>query len=264
MVVRARQNAGTMTDHPDRIVALQGASNFRDLGGYVGHGGRVLRWRRLYRSDHLGQLTPDDLQQLRQRRVTRALDFRGVQESAAAAYDVPGITRHALSIEPTVAQRMQDLVTRGQGLDEPTTVGLMEDLYRHVVRQHRPQMAAFFQHVLEADDALVFHCTAGKDRTGIAAALLLSALGVPRSVVLHDFMLTNRVFRPPALHPTAPASAVPPAALAALWSVRPSYLQAAFDTIDSEAGGLPAYLHDALGLGPQRLQDLAHKLLVPD
>jgi protein-tyrosine phosphatase len=249
-----------MTEHPDRLVPLQGACNFRDLGGYAGHGGRALRWRRLYRSDHLGQLTASDLEHLRQRGVTQALDFRGVHESAAAAYQVAGVTRHALSIEPTVAQRMQDIAAMGRPLDEATAAGLMEELYRNVVRNHSAQMAVFFGHVLAADDALVFHCTAGKDRTGIAAALLLSALGVPRGVVLQDFLLTNRVFRPPV---AAVDSPVPAAARQALWSVRPSYLQAAFHIIDTEDGGMQAYLREVLGLTQPMLDELARKTLEP-
>jgi protein-tyrosine phosphatase len=248
------------SDHPSRLVPLQGASNFRDLGGYTGRAGRPLRWRVLYRSDHLGQLTPDDAQQLRQRGVTLALDFRGVHESAAAAYQLPGVTRHALSIEPTVAQRMQDLAAMGRALDEATTVGLMEDLYRNVVQHHSAQLAAFFGHVLASDGALVFHCTAGKDRTGIAAALLLSALGVPRSVVLQDFLLTNRVFRAPLAAVNSPVQAE---AFQALWGVRPSYLQAAFDLVDSSFGGMQPYLRDVLGLTQPQLSELERKVLVP-
>ena len=247
----------SMTEHPDRVVPLQGTSNFRDLGGYTGYGGRALRWRRLYRSDHLGQQTAADQAQLRQRGVTKALDFRGVHESAAAAYSLPGITRHALNIEPTVAQRMQDVVALGQALDENTTVGLMEELYQNVVRHHSQRMAAFFGHVLAADQALVFHCTAGKDRTGIAAALLLSAMGVPREVVMQDFLLTNRYFRPP----QTAADTLPAAVRQALWSVRPSYLQAALHCIDTEHGGMPAYLRDSLGLTQNMLDDLARQNL---
>ncbi len=250
-----------MTPHPERIVPLQGASNFRDLGGYPGHGGRALRWRRLYRSDHLGQLTAGDMAELRKRGVTRALDFRGVQESATAAYDVPGVARHALNIEPTVAQRMQDIAALGRQLDEATTVDLMEQLYRNVVRRHHGQMAAFFHHVLATEGALVFHCTAGKDRTGIAAALLLSALGVSRDLVMQDFLITNQVFRPPvSMHVADP---LPAAARQALWSVRPSYLQAALDVIDTEAGGMPHYLRNGLGLTEPQLDELAQRLLEP-
>jgi protein-tyrosine phosphatase len=215
----------------------------------------------LYRSDHLGQLTASDETQLRQRGITRALDFRGVQESAAAAYQWPGITRHALNIEPTVAQRMQDITALGRTLDETTTVGLMEDLYRNVVRLHSAHMAAFFGHVLASDDALVFHCTAGKDRTGIAAALLLSALGVSDEQVMQDFLLSNRVFRPPP--PPALADAIPPAARQALWSVRPSYLRAALLVINSEHGGMAGYLREGLGLTQPMLDELGRRVLQP-
>ena len=248
-----------MTDHPHRLVALTGASNFRDLGGYPGHAGRAVRWRRLYRSDHLGQLTDADQAELRQRGVATALDFRGVHESAATHYDVPGLQRHALNIEPTVVQRMHDMAARGQQLDEAATVGLMEDLYRAVVRQQSARLAEFFAHVLAAEQPLVFHCTAGKDRTGLAAALLLSALGVQPDLVMQDFMLTNRVFRPPRLV----ADQLPPDARRALWGVRAQYLQAAMQVIDAEHGGLEPYLRDAIGLSPAMLDDLAQRYLEP-
>lgn len=248
-----------MTDHPHRLVPLAGASNFRDLGGYPGHAGRSVRWRRLYRSDHLGQLTAADQAELRQRGVATALDFRGVHESAATHYSVPGLQRHALSIEPTVVQRMHEMAGRGQRLDEAATVGLMEDLYRAVVRQQSARLAAFFAHVLAAEQPLVFHCTAGKDRTGVAAALLLSALGVQPELVMQDFLLTNRVFRPPVLV----ADEMPPQARQALWSVRAQYLQAALQVIDDEHGGLAPYLRDRLCLSSAMLDELAQRYLEP-
>ena len=248
-----------MTDHPHRLVTLAGASNFRDLGGYPGHAGRTVRWRRLYRSDHLGLLTEADQVELRQRGVATALDFRGLHESAATHYSVPGLQRHALHIEPTVVQRMHEMASRGQLLDEAATVGLMEDLYRAVVRQQSARLAQFFAHVLAAEQPLVFHCTAGKDRTGVAAALLLSALGVQPDLVMQDFLLTNRVFRPP----TLVADELPPDARRALWSVRAQYLQAALQVIESEHGGLVPYLRDVLGLSPTMLDDLAQQYLEP-
>ncbi len=82
-----------MPEHPDRVLPLQGASNFRDLGGYPGEGGRPLRWRRLFRSDHLGGLTEADQQLLAGLGVSRAFDFRGVHERAAVPYSLPGLVR---------------------------------------------------------------------------------------------------------------------------------------------------------------------------
>ena len=187
-----------MTDHPDRVWPLQGASNFRDLGGYPGHDGRPVRWRRLFRSDHLGGLTEADKAQLVALGLARSFDFRGEAERAAVGYQLPGLTQHSLAIEPTVVQRMQDLVDAGQSLTPAHASELMAELYRALVNDQSHRFAELFEHLLTADAPVVFHCTAGKDRTGFAAALVLLALGVPRDVVQQDYLLTNRVFKHPA------------------------------------------------------------------
>ena len=90
-------------DAPTRALSLTGASNFRDLGGYVGHDGRPVRWRTLFRSDHLAALTPDDQAALARLGLERAYDFRGVHERAAGLYELPGVTVHAL---PMTNQRI--------------------------------------------------------------------------------------------------------------------------------------------------------------
>ena len=234
-------------------MALQGASNFRDLGGYPGHGGRPLRWGRLYRSDHLAGLDASDRDELAARGLARTLDFRGHAERAAAPYQLPGVTQHVLSIEPTVVQQMREVVGAGRRLTADVVAELMCDLYRGLVQDQAERFSEFFDHLLHDDSPLVFHCTAGKDRTGFAAALLLLALGVPRDLVMADYLLTNEVYRPPPL----PASDTPPEALAVLWSVQPSFLEAALRAIDLDHGGVERYLSQRLGLG-----DAARAVLV--
>ena len=113
-----------MPDDPLRILPLQGASNFRDLGGYRGHGGLPLRWRRLFRSDHLGGLSDADKALLAELGLERALDFRDEQERAAQRYELPGVRQHSLAIEPTVVQRLQDVVAAGQTLTPQRTAAL--------------------------------------------------------------------------------------------------------------------------------------------
>ena len=81
-------------DLAQRHIPLSGASNFRDLGGYVGHMGRPVKWRKIFRSDHLANLSPDDLKQIQSLGVKRAFDFRGVQESQAQAYEWPDSLEH--------------------------------------------------------------------------------------------------------------------------------------------------------------------------
>ena len=248
-----------MTEHPHRVWPLQGASNFRDLGGYPGHGGRPLRWRRLFRSDHLAGLTDADKALLAELGLARAFDFRGHAERAAVAYQLPGVTQHSLAIEPTVVQRLQELVASRQALTSERAADLMRELYRGLVNDQAHRFAELFEHLLQADAPLVFHCTAGKDRTGFAAALILLALGVPRSVVRQDYLITNRVFRQP---PATPGG-LPAEVLAVLWRVQPGFLDAALQALDGDHGGVDRYLAQRLGLGPAALRRLAELYLQP-
>ena len=248
-----------MPQHPDRVLRLQGASNFRDLGGYVGHGGRPLRWRRLFRAEHLAGLTEADRATLAQLGLARAVDFRGLTERAATPYQWPGITQHALSIEPTVVQRMQDMVAAGQTLTVPVVQALMKALYHALVTEQAPRFAELFALLLQDDAPLVLHCTAGKDRTGVAAALILQALGVPRSVVLQDYLLTNVHYRPPPL----PRSDTPPEVLAVLWRVQEDFLNTALAAIDAQDGGMAGFLRQRIGLDAAALDLLAARYLAP-
>ena len=249
-----------MSPTPERVLPLQGASNFRDLGGYRTRDGRSLRWRQLFRSEHLAGLTAADRRTLADLGLRRALDFRGVQERGAQAYTLPGVAVHALSIEPTVVQRMQAITLGGETLSAQRVAELMQDLYRGLVQQQAPRYAEFFDHLLHGEGPLVFHCTAGKDRTGWAAALTLLALDVPRETVLQDYLLTNAVFQ----HQPAPQAGFAPAALQVLWRVQAGFLEAALDTVDALPGGLDAYLQQRLGVGPAERQRLRERYLAAD
>jgi protein-tyrosine phosphatase len=212
-----------MLRHPDRVWRLDGASNFRDLGGYPGHDGRPVRWRRLFRSDHLGGLTGSDRALLQTLELAKALDFRGAAERGGAPYDLPGVAQHSLAIEPVVAKRMQDLMAAGHHVTARMAAGLMQDLYRALVNDQAHRFAELFDHLLETDAPVVFHCTAGKDRTGIAAALVLLALGVPRRLVTQDYLLSNEVFN----QPPPPRDDKVADAMAVLWRVQEGFLDAA-------------------------------------
>ncbi len=245
--------------HPDRVHRLQGVSNFRDLGGYPGVQGRPLRWRRLFRSDHFGALTDADRSRLAALGITRVFDFRGVAERAATPYHWPGALQQSLAIEPTVVQRLQDMAAAGTQLTVPAVQALMEDLYRSLVTVQAPRFAELFSHLLDADAPLVFHCTAGKDRTGVAAALVLLALGVPRALVLQDYLLSNQHYR----HPPLPQSNTPMHVLQVLWTVQQGFLAAALQTIDAAPGGLDGWLRSRMGLSPAALQALQARYLAP-
>jgi protein-tyrosine phosphatase len=240
-----------------RHLALQGASNFRDLGGYPAHGGRRVRWRVLFRSDHLANLTSADLAQLQSLNIGRSFDFRGQRESAAQAYDWPGTQRHPLAIEPTLVQYLQTQAQSGQPITPEAAADAMQVTYQGFVRSSSERFAQLFAHLLAADTPLVFHCTAGKDRTGLAAALILSALGVSQEDIVQDYLLTNALYRREAAH-SAPLS---PEVMDVVWRVREAFLDAALQAIDQDYGSMARYLEVGLGVDAQSLDRLRERYL---
>ena len=249
-----------MTTTPTRTIALTGASNFRDLGGYVGAEGRALRWRTLFRSDHLAGLTAQDQAQLLDLGLAQVLDLRMEPERLAAPNRLPAsVTQQALPITPWVLRQMHALHSTGHIPTPDDALALMRQTYRTFVTEEAATLATLFQRLLAAPGPLLFHCTAGKDRTGWVAAMLLLALGVPRAVVLEDYLLTNQLLQvDPAI-----LQAGPPGVMPVLWRVQADYLEAGLDEIDTRWGGVDAYLSEALGLGPAERQQLAALYLQP-
>lgn len=247
-----------MPDSPRRIRLLQGAANFRDLGGYASANGQVLRWRQLFRSELLQDLSEQDWRALQSLGIGRSLDLRAAAERAAQPMLLPGIATYALPIEPAVVRGLQALLATGQQPTAAQTQALMQETYRAFVHDEAPRFAALFAHLLESEAPVMFHCTAGKDRTGFAAALILLALQVPRPVVMQDYLLTNHLYQPPKHLRQGP---LPPESQHVLWRVQPDFLQAALAAIDQQAGGLPRYLAQQLGLGPAALDKLRQKYL---
>ena len=235
-----------------RHIPLHGASNFRDLGGYVGHEGRPLKWRKIFRSDHLAALNPQDLAQLKTLGIARSFDFRGVQESQAQFYEWPNIQRYSLSIEPTVVQRLQAQHLTGKPLTAADALDAMQTTYRDFVRSDSHRFAQLFEHLLEKPDPLLFHCTAGKDRTGLAAALVLSALGVSEADIWKDYLLTNQLYK----RNNTGAHTLSPDVLKIVWEVQESFLKASLEVIHQDHGGMHNYLVQTLGLTPAALQKL--------
>ncbi len=234
-----------MLDDTERSLRLAGATNFRDLGGYAGEGGRLVRWRRLFRSDHLAALTPEDARVFQSLGVARSFDFRGVVERAAVPYELPGLTQVALPIEPTVVQGLKDLLDAGQAVTPERTVELMRGTYRAFVSDNAARFADLFAHLLDNDAPLVLHCTAGKDRTGFAAALILLALGVEREAVMRDYLLTNEFYRMPVFH----EARVSPEVLNVLWRVQEDFLDAALLAVEQDFGGVERYFEQRLNIG---------------
>jgi protein-tyrosine phosphatase len=245
-----------MSESPLRHLNLQGASNFRDLGGYPTADGRSTRWRHIFRSNHLGQLTAADIEIIRALGVRSAFDFRGVEERAGGVCRMSEIAVHSLPIEPTVVATLRARLAKGT-LTGPVALEIMRDSYRNYVRHNTHSFRALFGHLLEDRAPLVIHCTAGKDRTGFASALILHALGVSDEVIAEDYLLTNQFYR----RDLSAAADLPEDVVAAIGSVEASSLDAGFDAVRAEYGDLETYLRDGLRLGAAERTALKERYL---
>jgi protein-tyrosine phosphatase len=242
-----------------RQVGLVGCTNMRDLGGYRGHAGRRIRFGLVFRTSSLASLTEDDLATLGALGLRSIVDLRGVQESARAPSRLPspGPEIVALPVEPTVGASLRDILATGRATGEDV-VTLLGRAYTAYATTKLPQFRALL--ALVADPArrpIAFHCTAGKDRTGFASALLLLALGVRRETVVQDYLATDRFWR----REHALPDGTPPEVVEALTRTHRRLLEAALDL--ALAGHAPGDdgLATALGMETARLSALREALL---
>ena len=168
----------------ERVIALDGAVNFRDLGGYATLDGRRTRWRVLFRADGLGELSVTDFSILRELGIRTVVDLRSGHEVDQDRFDVEA---HPVDFHhfPFIDQ----LPNAEQWDRRP---GLLGAQYKEMLDDAAPQIIGALE-VLATPDAhpAVFHCTAGKDRTGLLSALVLSLLGVPEETVVADYALSG-------------------------------------------------------------------------
>jgi protein-tyrosine phosphatase len=258
------QTPDTVVFNPRRAVTLQGTSNFRDLGGYPAAGGKHVKWGHIYRSADISKLTNSDLQALQSRHVALVCDLRGPQEVAQAPDRLPtGARRLEL---PAGSEKIDPRLLSG-GAKTINRDSLMRAVYTTISffpAKYKPMFDELL--ALPGNEAMLFHCTAGKDRTGIGAALVLSALGVDRRTILKDYAATDTYWqagREQSLQRMAqagmPADAVN--AVRPLLAANPAYLAGTFAVIDKQYGSVDKYLATEMGLTPKKLAALRTKYL---
>ncbi|MFD0411902.1 tyrosine-protein phosphatase [Kitasatospora sp. NPDC127116] len=262
-----------------RSLGLRGALNARDLGGYRAADGRILRRGVALRSDGLNRVTAEDLGPLGALGLRSVVDLRSMDEVRGAGLDrLPGgVTLHHLPLLATdfdisllVRDALADQSPQRQRalLGDGRAAALMTGLYRWFVTDPvaRERFAALLR-LLAAPQGppLLFHCSAGKDRTGWAAALLLTALGVDRGTVLADYLLTNERSAPVVRGVLGDFAARglmrEPELLLPVFRADGGYLDAAFAEVEAGWGGFDAFWRDGLGLDDEVLAGLRANLL---
>ncbi|MBC1232813.1 tyrosine-protein phosphatase [Listeria booriae] len=248
---------GTHTVIGERTIPLEGCFNFRDLGGYVNTAGKTVKWGKLYRSSLLTNITEKDKDTLEKLGLSWICDLRSTSEIAAKP--TPALAHIKNRHIPIGTAKNES--TESQKIDIPDDHRVYEPLmgesYRVFV-QSKDGFREIFNDIIEKEEVpFLFHCTAGKDRTGVLGALLLKLLDVPENTILADYELTNQYadnilgemqglvnafsnsekkidlenFRPMA-------------------EARPAYLEIAFDEMQKEYGSVDAYLEKGIGITP--------------
>jgi protein-tyrosine phosphatase len=250
--------------------------NFRDLGGIPTVDGKSVCYGKLYRSGHLGKIKPEVAEKLRDKKGLRTvIDLRAPAELSHKRDIVPEGVDY-LHIPP-LTDEQNPAVTRQTGpsiLKKIMKVDggartYLADTYRTMISSESALEALreFFDVLLEDDGAVLWHCTQGKDRTGVAAAAILLALGVDRDEIMRDYMRTNRtcffknfwIFIGVVLVTFSVRKAHN---LNLLLSSRRSFLDAAFDEIDRVWNGTEGFLHNALKLSDEDISELREIYLV--
>jgi protein-tyrosine phosphatase len=247
----------TERESMERLIALEGAVNFRDLGGYpVEDGGRT-RWRVLFRADGLGDLTDADFTVMRALGIRTVIDLRSGDELERGRFDVEAhpVTFHHFPI-------IEQLPDADEFDRRP---GLLGSQYQEMLRDAGDAFVEVLR-ILAAPDALpaVFHCTAGKDRTGVLSALVLSLLGVDEEIVVADYALSGEAMTrlKAKIIVKYPDSRETIENISEVFSAAPAQMEALLDHLRAEYGSVDAYLR-RLGADDELIRSLREALLEP-
>lgn len=260
---------GRQTRVAERLLPLEGGRNFRDLGGWRAADGRQVKWGKIYRSGVMANLTMGDLEYLKALGIQVICDLRNPQERTSEPnpfLKTPGpkivATDYDMSASMAALTRMKTREDALQGFAE-AYVGFLDML--------TPHYTDMFARLVANEGPLAFNCSAGKDRTGMASALILSVLGASRATVLQDYALTE-VYTPPSYYAKLAQAGggsssvtaqqmqalakLPPEVLQVIMGSDPEVMRRALAIIDAKHGGPVALTKSRFGLTDQKIASL--------
>ena len=253
----------------ERQLPLEGAPNFRDLGGYETYDGRRIKWGKLYRSSKLSELTDADLHHVHRLGITLVCDFRQLLEQQLEPSRLTGhpARRASLPVTPGSLNRFLEGLQSGVIAVEDSAE-LMQAINRELVSHQMPQYAEMFRLLLLEDQQVLIHCASGKDRTGFGAALILDVLGVEEERIVDDYLLTNRYLplerefeKLSGALTDETGEPVPHEVLKPLLEVRPEYIAACFEEIRKRYESKEHFFETALDLDEEKLAILRERYL---
>lgn len=260
-----------------RVLPLEGGRNFRDLGGYETGNGRRVKWGKVYRSGVMHGLTDADYDYLSGLGIQVVCDLRTAEERRAEPTKWrAGEIDYQTFPDPEEEADANPLV---QVFSDPDVTpekvsAMMTELYSGILEQQAPAYTAMFDELANGDLPLAFNCSAGKDRAGVGAALILTALGVSRETVVADYALSEQVVDYSAefelgsseIDPDSPyafLAQLSPELVEPLMRSDPTYIRSAFADIEAEHGSVIAFIQAELGVDNNELARIRNRLLTP-
>jgi protein-tyrosine phosphatase len=252
------RKTGTVMHVAERVVPLEQASNFRDIGGYPAADGKLVRWGLIYRSGATPLLTEADRKSVGTLGLVNMIDLRSNEERQIAPSRIDGVRYNAVGYSMIAMMR-----AKTPAADQMTA------LYRGMPEFLAPQLRLVFDLLDRDEGPLAFNCSAGQDRTGFTAAMVLSALGTPRDVIVKDYLMSTELRRPQFEMPAFGPEAFPGNPVARFFAgyngSKPTpligadgapYLDTALAEIERRWGSIDRYLEQEVGVGPERMARL--------
>jgi protein-tyrosine phosphatase len=260
---------------PADLEQLTGAANFRDIGGYRTADGRTIKSHVVYRSGELSGLTVSDRHVLSSLRIRYEIDLRTGKEREEAPSQWGENAPEVIAIPVGESRNSSPAASTAMGFAGLKTAEEAQRYLQQATVRIATQGAADIGEVIRrlaqgAEPALI-HCTAGKDRTGVTVAVLMTVLGAPRDAVEREYMRSSEAIeqqleRMKARERTGTASgflSLQPEVLQTLLSTKPDYVEAVFRAIDEQYGSFDAYTRSGLKLSASQTQALRARLLEP-
>ncbi len=249
----------------DRLIALDGPANFRDLGGHLTASGEFVRRKRVFRSDSLSGLSEADVELLRREvGIRTVIDLRAGHE--VEEYGHGALQQHVRQLHLPIVDQTREPPRPSRRERKAVQFQTLDEIYLFMLREYGDRFAAVLRVIADGDaQPVVFHCAAGKDRTGLTAALVLSLCGVPDEVIVADFAFTES--RMPTIiarhHERAAGTDEPVEVAGQQYGAQALTMTTVLNSLRTEFGSVEAYVA-SVGLEPRVITDLRATLVTKD
>ncbi|MDA9140422.1 tyrosine-protein phosphatase [Gammaproteobacteria bacterium] len=262
--LHTKNNSFQTEEH--RLLPMDGSHNTRELGGYKTTDGKTIKWGKLFRSDKLSDISKTDQAYLQNLGIKKIVDFRSEQEKAEDPNIIPtGISYVEMPISVDGAMRSKiEAVLKGE--TDRKVQSFLIDANKEFVTNYADVYENFLRGLIDEDAPTLFHCTAGKDRAGFAAAITLIALGVSKEDVINDYMKTNAFTQERIEEILGQIELMSlyqsdVEILRPLLGVEQIYIETAFRTAEDKYGSLENFIRDGLNISDEDIQKLRNKFL---